>query len=312
MDPPGVRLENLLYPDDLRDILEGLRGEVLTPEVVLHILLDGGIELDYLTERYHTTAGPKNLFLVVLLQESLEVDYSDLQQRCDRNEDLFGKLSEEAQNMVLEARNHMSASYRDFPYSAQEWSMRRAISTGVLEEFEKQQSTLREVLREKGKWKLPGPDNRPGYAKIISAAAAEIEKLGRVPCAPSKCTAVACVGKPPCESGVGEAPPSQHPSGVTGWDSAMGPEGPHGAVSDTPGQSWAVCSQREADNPYPPTVRQVWDHVPLATFLLGIGQERKEEVYGLANILIKDNGRLGYHVLWGEGGWKILPPETGT
>jgi hypothetical protein len=77
-----VACDYLLEPDDLKEIMDDLRGEDLTLEELALTLLSGGIELEYLSERYKTSEGDLNLLMVIACQDSLEVDWDDLAARC--------------------------------------------------------------------------------------------------------------------------------------------------------------------------------------------------------------------------------------
>lgn len=83
-DLQQVHMDYLLDPDDLKEIMEDLKGEELSLEELALTLLAGGIELEYLSEKYSTNKGPKNLLLVIACQDSLEVDWDDLRRRCDQ------------------------------------------------------------------------------------------------------------------------------------------------------------------------------------------------------------------------------------
>ena len=82
-------LEFLIHPDELKFIMSDLRGEELSLEELAHVLLDGGLELEYLSERYKTNRGSKNLLMVIACQDNLEVDWDDLARRVKAVEDTF-------------------------------------------------------------------------------------------------------------------------------------------------------------------------------------------------------------------------------
>jgi len=73
----------LISPDDLVEIMEDLRGEELSLEEIAQVLLDGGIELEYLATKYKTNKGDQNLLVVIACQDNLEVDWDDLARRCE-------------------------------------------------------------------------------------------------------------------------------------------------------------------------------------------------------------------------------------
>jgi hypothetical protein len=280
--------EFLLYPDDLRDILDGLRGEQLTPEEVVQILLDGGIELDYLSERYQTSAGPKNLFLVVLCQDTLTVDYDDLQRRCDRSEDLLLHVSEEVRDDLLEARRLLGSSYEDSPYMAMEWAVRTAQASSLVREFERMEHLLAEIRREKGKWKAP-ETMVSQLQKIESANAARSSAAGplRGPVA-AKTTISEQVT-------VEDKSPSVDPKGSEKTEGCTTPSDGHplGVVPAMARTTTAVA---------------ISDHVRVARSLLGSAQTKIESVSGLAGTLSENSGSNGFHVSWGREGWNILSP----
>jgi len=78
----GVHVDYLLEPEDLKEIMAKLRGESFTLEELALTLLAGGIELEYLRAKYKTSVGYKNLLLVIACQDSLVVDWDDLERRC--------------------------------------------------------------------------------------------------------------------------------------------------------------------------------------------------------------------------------------
>lgn len=82
--PPPFGGEWLLCPDDLKEIMGDLRGEELTLEDLAMTLLSGGIDLEYLSTKYKTNKGDKNLLVVIACQDDLEVDWEDLTRRCER------------------------------------------------------------------------------------------------------------------------------------------------------------------------------------------------------------------------------------
>jgi hypothetical protein len=73
----------LLEPEELRFLLDDLRGEEFTLEELAQVLLDGGLSYRYLAEKYLTGKGMRSLLNVVACQDVLEVDWDDLQQRVD-------------------------------------------------------------------------------------------------------------------------------------------------------------------------------------------------------------------------------------
>jgi hypothetical protein len=73
----------LIAPDDLIEIMCDLQGEELSLEELAQVLLNGGIELEYLSERYKTTEGDLSLLMVIACQDNLEVDWADLARRCE-------------------------------------------------------------------------------------------------------------------------------------------------------------------------------------------------------------------------------------
>lgn len=78
----ALQAEWLLHPMDLKEIMEDLRGELLTLEELALTLLDGGIELEYLETKYLTDRGQVNLLMVIACQDTLTVDWDDLSRRC--------------------------------------------------------------------------------------------------------------------------------------------------------------------------------------------------------------------------------------
>lgn len=73
----------LIAPDDLKEIMEDLQGEELSLEELAQVLLDGGIELEYLAAKYKTNKGDQSLLVVIACQDNLEVDWDDLARRCE-------------------------------------------------------------------------------------------------------------------------------------------------------------------------------------------------------------------------------------
>jgi hypothetical protein len=78
----GVHLDYLLEPIDLKSIMARLRGKEFSIEELAYTLLAGGIELEYFSTKYKTNRGYKNLLIVIACQDSLEVDWDDLDARC--------------------------------------------------------------------------------------------------------------------------------------------------------------------------------------------------------------------------------------
>jgi len=152
--PSGLP-ENLMHPNDLKEIMDSLRGEELTIEELLHTLLDGGVELDYLTTRYRTSVGYKNLLMVIACQDNLTVDFDDLLGRFNRTATLAARLPERLEKEFFEAKEFLKTDYVDSPLMSLEWAFKRTQSKSIVAECERLHHLLSEVLREKGKWKAP-------------------------------------------------------------------------------------------------------------------------------------------------------------
>jgi len=302
--------EYLLYPDDLRDILESLRGELLEPEEVLMILLDGGIELEYLSTKYKTDLGPKNLFLLVLCQDTLVIDYDDLQQRCDHNEDLLNHVTEQVRDELLEARAHLGIAYEDSPYMAMEWAVRTARATSVVQEFEHTESVLRDILRENGKWK----SMEAGSSQLLRDDDQVINPAREDP------TPIGVVDFPEDVShGVTPLNMAETPELGTAIPirvrvaersvtfSGETPQNVNEAIP-VPGPSTGVG----VENSTRPVRKQIRELLPFVKRVLDSEQELENKVVGLAYVLKENCCNKGYRLLHIQDGWEILPPETGT
>jgi len=79
-----VHTDWLIDPYDLQEIMEDLRGEELSLEELALTLLQGGIEIEYLETKYKTSMGDHNLLMVIACQDSLEVDWEDLDRRYEK------------------------------------------------------------------------------------------------------------------------------------------------------------------------------------------------------------------------------------
>lgn len=74
----------LLDPDELKFIMDDLRGVPMTLPELVQVLLDGGIGPEYLREKYKTNIGDKSLIMVIACQDTLEVDFTDIAQRQEQ------------------------------------------------------------------------------------------------------------------------------------------------------------------------------------------------------------------------------------
>jgi len=71
----------LLDPDELKFMMDDLRGVSMTLPELAQTLLDGNVEPQYLGEKYKTSAGYKNLLMVIACQDNLVVDFADIVKR---------------------------------------------------------------------------------------------------------------------------------------------------------------------------------------------------------------------------------------
>jgi hypothetical protein len=76
--------EFILHPEELKYLMDSLRGHRVTMPELIQLLLDGGLEVEYLQEKYLTSAGPKSLLMVIAAQDSLTVDFLDLEARLEK------------------------------------------------------------------------------------------------------------------------------------------------------------------------------------------------------------------------------------